>query len=842
MATSTSEQFVVGRSSGPWPLVTAGLMLPVVLYALVPSEGYATLTLVICWGAGLLVGLAAQWRVADRWGWWLVALAIVVHTATLMAGLGLLASVLALPLFARGLRRLGTPVEAGIGNILDASVGALAIVMAIWVLGFDASLEGPFVGGFQLSPVSLAVTVTVLAVVLNWVLRHRYLPGHVGLLALGGALGALVPVAYWLGPEGGASVLAAPLAAPLLGTAVLLVAAAALHESATADFTVGSRQAPMGVRLVILVVGVFTPLALQVACAAGSVECGPGVVAFEGLLLACIAARVVEAAVARERSRRAVLSGERRFRALVENAADGVVLIDSAGKVVDANPALERLAGMPVVGRYAARTLRPEDRARMLETFRAAGASPGTIMVADARTVGAPDRQLEVRMVDHRDDPDIGAYVANVRDVTVERAHAEVLRRQASEDSLTGLLNRGAFTERLEAHLRDGRDVAVLFCDLDRLKLVNDIHGHLAGDRMIVEVGRRLQELVGDKALLARVGGDEFLVALMGSEASRAEVVAEQVRLVMRRPVDVGTARVHVSCSIGVAHVTGSGTAEDLITDADAALYRAKTMGRDRVSHFDGALRRHRDSRRLIQSQFPAALAKRQLTVEYQPIVRTEDTQLWGVEALVRWDHPTMGRIHPNDFLHIAEEAGVLSAIGWYVLEEVVLEAARHPDLPRVSVNIAAAQLAESGMARRVLELLHRGDLPPNRLQLEVSEAWLIRGLGSTVAELECLRAAGVRIALDDFGTGYASFSALEALPLDVLKIDRSLLQLGERDGAVLRAIVAMAQQLSLEVVVEGVEAPSELALAASLEATFVQGFHTGRPGPIADVLARHVH
>jgi diguanylate cyclase (GGDEF)-like protein/PAS domain S-box-containing protein len=454
-------------------------------------------------------------------------------------------------------------------------------------------------------------------------------------------------------------------------------------------------------------------------------------------------------------------------------------------------------------------------------------------------------------------DLDFLQALANVLGDALERQTAEDrIRHRALHDPLTGLPNRVLFLDRLEQALarleRRGSLAAILFLDLDRFKLVNDSLGHHVGDELLAAAAPRLKFAVRGSDTIARFGGDEFGILLedIGNERDAIEM-AERIASVFTRPFVLAGSEHFVTTSIGIAIARGGELSEELIRDADAAMYRAKERGSARYELFDEAMRERAIARLRVENDLRRALERDELRLEYQPVVSLRDGAMVSVEALVRWDHPERGLIEPAEFIPVAEENGLIEPIGRWVLEHACREAARwHRTMPDaaplgISVNLSAVQFAKRGLPQVIAGILRAVGLDPGALSLEITESVILRDEeGVTEALLE-LKAVGVRLVLDDFGAGYSSLAYLTRLPLDVLKIDRSFVDgLGteQRDTAIAEAIVAMSRALSLDVIAEGVETAVQEAELSRLGCKLAQGFHFSRPlsGGEINVIVQH--
>jgi diguanylate cyclase (GGDEF)-like protein len=436
---------------------------------------------------------------------------------------------------------------------------------------------------------------------------------------------------------------------------------------------------------------------------------------------------------------------------------------------------------------------------------------------------------------------------ADLATIAIERHASESrLRAQASFDSLTGLANRSLLVTRLESALhrraRSGH-VAVLFCDLDRFKQVNDTMGHDTGDLLLIEAAARLLQIVRQTDTVARIGGDEFVVIAEGLEGPHAaEHLADRVQAILSEAFIVGGAEVYVDVSIGIAHASPDVeiTASDMIRDADVAMYWAKRSDSQRWASFDARLQAVARERLQMDTALRHAVARNEFRVFFQPIVDLRSRHVQGFEALIRWQHPDLGLLEPADFLPIAESVGLVSDIGYWVLEEAVNSMAawraegRHMDAC-VTVNVSGRQLRDVRFTERVAELLANAGVSADSLVVEVTEDMLVTDPVSKQA-VAALRTMGVRIALDDFGTGHSSLTQLQTLEVDILKLDRRFVEPlsrgGERDVAVLRSVLQLAIALDLDLVVEGIESELECEKLVALGATRGQGFIFGVPMP----------
>jgi diguanylate cyclase (GGDEF)-like protein/PAS domain S-box-containing protein len=550
---------------------------------------------------------------------------------------------------------------------------------------------------------------------------------------------------------------------------------------------------------------------------------------------------------------------EERFRSLVRNASDAVLIIHADGTVGYESPAVERVLGYTVDerrGRPALDILHPEDAAfgqRLLDAVRRA---PGAEAEGELRARHADGswRVIEAVAKNLLDVPAVGGIVLNYRDVTERKELERQLAHQAFHDRLTGLANRALFLDRLEhARTRASRSpaaMAVLFLDLDDFKAINDRFGHATGDEALRVAATRIAAAVRPGDTVARIGGDEFAILIEdAAAAAQAEDVAERVLERLRKPFRAGGSEVVLRASVGVAEATTTDSADELLRNADIAMYRAKSDGKGRIVRFHPALRDSILGRIQLKADLQLGLERGEFTVAYQPIVDLRTGSTVGFEALARWNHPRHGPISPTEFIPLAEESGAIIALGRWVLEEATRQTGAWQRASgralTISVNVSARQVANPGLVAEVAAALEAADLQPASLMLEITEGALVGDTESAIAILTSLRGLGVRLAIDDFGTGYSSLNYLRELPVDVIKIDRSFVaevNHGAEQRAVLRSILDLARTLHLETIAEGIEDSSQLDKLTSLGTTLGQGFYFARPirsDEVADFLGQ---
>ncbi len=447
-------------------------------------------------------------------------------------------------------------------------------------------------------------------------------------------------------------------------------------------------------------------------------------------------------------------------------------------------------------------------------------------------------------------------FAGSQRDITGRKQAEAKLTHAALHDELTGLPNRALFTDRLDSAVkrfrrRPDHHFGVIFLDLDRFKVINDSLGHLAGDKVLCSIARRLESCLRVGDTVARLGGDEFAI-LLEDIADFAEVdkVAERIDLELEKPFTIHGHEFYTGASLGIAlSSTGYERPEDLLRDADTAMYRAKSGGRGRRVFFDPTMHERAMARLHLENDLRRAVERQEFEVYYQPILELDSGRLIGFEALVRWRHPDKGVTAPGEFLGVAQETGLSARIGWWVLGEASRRLKAWQDrFPwaadlSVSVNLDAQQLSSAELLERVDSELAATELEPRCLQLEITEEMIIDNPELTGRVLSSLSDQGIRLYVDDFGTGYSSLSQLHRFPVDTLKIDRSFIDrmgAGGEDLEIVRTIVSLAHNLRLTVLAEGVETEEQLAGLRDLGCEYAQGFLFARPlapGAVEDLL-----
>nr|WP_239521060.1 EAL domain-containing protein [Blastococcus saxobsidens] len=578
-----------------------------------------------------------------------------------------------------------------------------------------------------------------------------------------------------------------------------------------------------------------------------------------GLVIALTSARGLLWAVDGARLTRRLAQTEAYFRALAASAEDVTVVLDDGGHVRWLSGAVQGQLGWhadDLTGRRLADLLHPADREVLARVVADVGAAQASAPTVRLRTGDGEERDVEVAGAARAGVPGTAlreGLVLHLRDVTARRSNQRELERMAYTDYLTGLPNRARFMAALEealARATDGDPGCVLLVDLDGFKAVNDVAGHDAGDRLLVQVADQLRAGAREQDLVARLGGDEFALLVPGGP-DEAMGLAERLVVALDRsfrastPGDDGNGPLFaVSGSIGLAEIDGSGNVPAVVRQADLALRAAKAAGKRCVRSSGEAIDAAIGRRTRLARDLPAALEEGQLRVVYQPVVGVHDRRVLGLEALVRWDHPLLGTVPPDEFIHLAEEDGLIVPLQRWVLDVAVRHAAvllaDGWDV-QMGVNVSVRHLQAGCLAPDVAAALAAVQLPPGKLVLELTESVLLDTQDALLSDLETLRGMGVVLALDDFGRGWSSLAYLARLPVQVLKMDTEFvagIDEGPRGRALVASVVELGRTLGMDVVAEGVETEAQLAELRTMDCRFLQGYLFGRPMSFADLRA----
>lgn len=522
------------------------------------------------------------------------------------------------------------------------------------------------------------------------------------------------------------------------------------------------------------------------------------------------------------------------LKGLVDATLDGLAVVRD-GRIVEVNARFAQLfnaSETALIGEDAADLIHPDDgdvahRPRM-----------NAVEAVPNRGDRSRTFELAVRTIEYRGRP---CEVMAVRDLTDKRRAQREIEYLARYDVLTGLANRTLFQEQLSNHIeiaRGGDEFALLALDLDRFKAVNDLFGHAEGDRVLRDVARLLQQAARPGDLVARLGGDEFVILTrFGTNGESVRELGEQILSIFRLEMNHVNDPTAVGVTIGAATFPENGRdRETLMHSADLALYRAKVSGRGLIAFYDPAMDKETKERRRLEQDLRQAIGRDELELLYQPVHSVSTGEVASYEALVRWRHPTRGMVPPDVFIPIAEESGVIIALGEWVLREACLAATRWEPHIKVAVNVSPVQFSLANLAYTICSILEKTGLSPTRLELEITEAALLKERAVTLSTMRQLKRLGVTIVMDDFGTGYSSLSNLRSFPFDKIKIDRSFIAAMKQDEnahSIVRAIIGLGRSLELPVTAEGIETDSQYRMIVDEGCTQAQGYLFGKPGRV---------
>ena len=549
---------------------------------------------------------------------------------------------------------------------------------------------------------------------------------------------------------------------------------------------------------------------------------------------------------------------EARFRSLVQHSSDVISVLDRGGTLRFVSPAAGPVLhwhAEGLVGRNIDSLIHPDDIASARTFLRKVAEHPGETTSFVCRLLDGDGRwrHVETACSSLLHDPAVEGLVLNTRDVSDRTRLEAELTRRAYNDPLTGLANRARFhaltDESLRRPQRRSAHVAVIYLDLDNFKTINDSLGHLQGDQLLIEFAARLLNATRGCDTVSRLGGDEFAVLLEGLQSDADAIpVAERITAAMRKPFQLGGAEVVIGASIGIAHARAGATAEVLLRDADVAMYVAKRDGKGRYTVFRPEMQHAVRNFQELESDLRNAIDRDEFTVEYQPIVDLNSGRVVSAEALLRWDHPTRGRLSPQVFIGPAIESGLIIPMGRIVLQTACAHLAQwrraHPELAdlTLSVNVAGRQFQADSFPKHVTAAVEATGIPADRLVLEITESEIMKDTHLTLTRLHTLKTLGVRIAIDDFGTGYSSLAYLQRFPVDVLKIDKSFIDQVSFNGhgqSLARMIIALGETLGMRTIAEGIEDAQQATALRDMRCELAQGYYYSAPVPPEEFVQR---
>lgn len=552
----------------------------------------------------------------------------------------------------------------------------------------------------------------------------------------------------------------------------------------------------------------------------------------------------------KEEAEAALRESEYKLRTLVASMSEGLLGVDSEDCIQFVNNCFCEMSGYSekeLIGTVWTRLLSEEDRylIKQVNERRQKG-------ISDRYEISLRKKTGEKLWVIVGGAPLVNAEggvtgsMGTFTDITERKRTEEQLLHDAFHDGLTGLANRALFMDHLRLTIERSRRkldaaFAVLFLDFDRFKIINDSLGHSEGDNLLKQIARRLESSLRPGDLVARFGGDEFTILLNELDNERDALrIAERIQEDLKSPFNLNKREIFTSASIGIALGTAEyNQAEDIVRDADIAMYRAKAKGKAQYQVFDQTMHKHALEQLQLETEIRQSLERNEFCLHYQPIINLQTNDLAGFEALVRWNHPTRGMVSPMEFIPVAEETGLILPLGKWILQEACRQLCKWQKYNSlasslaVSINLSCKQFLQDDLAEQIIAMLEQTGLAPNRLKLEITESHILENMESSIAMMDRLRLLGIEISLDDFGTGYSSLSYLHRLPIDYLKIDRSFVGRmveNKENAEIVRTIIRLAQSLKMKVVAEGIETAEQLEQLKRLKCEYGQGYFFSKP------------
>jgi diguanylate cyclase (GGDEF)-like protein/PAS domain S-box-containing protein len=843
--------------------LTAGAIVAAVA-CLVRARSFAG-RMRIGWG---LIGLAVMcWGLGESICFYLETLRGVDAPFPSVSDFGYLGMALLAPIGLLVLPSRAQGAASRVRSVIDGLMIAASLVLIAWIFVISPLLDDGNTTGLALYislayPLGDIVTITIVLFMLAQQRRHGRTFGQLALVGAGIAAFAVSDIAYAYLSMVDTYRSGGPTDIGWFAGFVLILLAAAKPVPPVREDEAADNGQPVGILLPY--VAVLAALLTSIIWYAKTGHSNMFIAYTRSALILLIVGRqlltlrenrnLTRTLEARVSDRTAELfASEQRFHALVQHSSDVVTVVSPEADVLYQSESVQRVFGYPArvfTGRRLTKMVDPESGIRLAQALRQVAGRPyaTTVLELMVRHRDGRDRQAEMTITNLLSDPSVAGLVLNTRDISERKELQDQLVHEAYHDALTQLANRALFRERVGEALRrrpEGGEVTVLFLDLDGFKEVNDSLGHLAGDQLLVQVADRLRASVREGDLVARFGGDEFAVLLESPfDGDEAEQVAKRIIEGLEAPFGSESRDIHVQASIGLAAAGMLGDsdtdgAEQLMRNADLAMYKAKSAGGSGYASYDPEMLSGLVARLELEADLRVALERHQLRLHYQPTIDLATSEVIGFEALARWAHPTRGLIPPAEFIPIAEATGLIVPLGRWVLREACLQAVawqREGGRPvKMAVNVSVRQFDRADLVEVVAEILAETGMPADQLCLEMTESVLMTDTDDNLEQLVRLKALGVTLAIDDFGTGYSSLAYLRRFPVDTLKIDRSFVErLGALtdDTALADTIVQLGKSLGMATVAEGIEEFGQLTALREMGCHFAQGYYFSRPVP----------